>query len=154
MTVRNPFPTVLQRRRPAVEGSDGVPLPDQLSSRLMSFISRLWREDAEQLSATYKKEENFKTTMPSSESMEATFFLNHISTLWTYKLYERLRLCTSLDKYAASQSCGMWEPQMQDHNGSWNPSRRCRESPSWPSDSSLRQRLAKAIHSLNTKSYN
>ena len=58
----------------------------------------------EQLSATYKEEENFKTTgMHSSESMEATFFLNHISTMWTYKLYERLRPHTSLDKHAASQ---------------------------------------------------
>ena len=79
------------------------------------------REDVEQLFDTYKEEENFKTTgMHSRESMEATFFLNHISTMLTYKLYERLRLHKSLDRYAASKLCDiLWDVRVTNAGPQW-----------------------------------
>ena len=79
------------------------------------------REDVEQLFDTYKEEENFKTTgMHSRESMEATFFLNHISTMLTYKLYERLRLHKSLDRYAASKLCDiLWDVRATNAGPQW-----------------------------------
>ena len=79
------------------------------------------REDVEQLFYTYKEEENFKTTgMHSRESMEATFFLNHISTMLTYKLYERLRLHKSLDRYAASKLCDiLWDVRATNAGPQW-----------------------------------
>ena len=79
------------------------------------------REDVEQLFDTYKDEEDFKTTgMHSPESMEATFFLNHISTMLTYKLYERLRLQKALDKYAASKLCDiLWDVRVTNAGTRW-----------------------------------
>ena len=79
------------------------------------------REDVEQLFDTYKEEEDFKTTgMHSPESMEATFFLNHISTMLTYKLYERLRLHKALDKYAASKICDiLWDVRVTNAGTRW-----------------------------------
>lgn len=79
------------------------------------------REDVEQLFDTYKVEEDFKTTgMHSPESMEAAFFLNHISTMLTYKLYERLRNNKALSKYAASKICDiLWDVRTTNAGKQW-----------------------------------
>jgi len=79
------------------------------------------REDVEQLFDIYKDEENFKTTgAHSRESMEATFFLNHISTMLVYKLYERLRVNKSLNKYAASKVCDvLWDVRVTNAGEKW-----------------------------------
>ena len=79
------------------------------------------REDVEQLFDIYKDEEDFKTTgMHSRESMEATFFLNHISTMLVYKLYERLRENKALDKFAASRVCDvLWDVRVTNSGTRW-----------------------------------
>ncbi len=79
------------------------------------------REDVEQLFDIYKTEEDFKTTgMHSKESLEATFFLNHLSTLLVYKIYERLRTNNTLSKYAASKMCDiLWDIRTTNAGGGW-----------------------------------
>ena len=79
------------------------------------------REDVEQLFDIYKDEEDFRTTgMHSRESMEATLFLNHLSTLLVYKLYERLKEQKSLDKYAASKVCDvLWDVRVTNAGAKW-----------------------------------
>lgn len=79
------------------------------------------REDVEQLFDIYKNGEDFKTTgMHSREGMEATFFLNHISTMLVYKLYERLRANKSLDRYAASRVCDvLWDVRVTNAGAKW-----------------------------------
>ena len=79
------------------------------------------REDVGQLFDIYKDEEDFGTTgMHSREGMEATFFLNHLSTLLVHKLYERLKEHRSLDKYAASKVCDvLWDVRVTNAGAKW-----------------------------------
>lgn len=79
------------------------------------------REDVEQLFDIYKNEEDFKSTgMHSAESMEAVFFLNHISTMLVYKLYEKLKMQHTLDKFAASKICDiLWDVRVTNANQKW-----------------------------------
>jgi len=79
------------------------------------------REDVEQLFDIYKDEEDFKTTgMHSKETMEATFFLNHLSTMLLYKLYEKLQEQKSLSQYAASKICDiLWDVRVSNTGTHW-----------------------------------
>lgn len=59
------------------------------------------REDVEQLFDLYKcSEDNETSGMHSAETLEAWLFLNHISTLMCYRIYNLLRKNDSLKKYA------------------------------------------------------
>lgn len=79
------------------------------------------REDVEQLFDIYKDEEDFKTTgMHSKETMEATFFLNHLSTMLLYKLYEKLQEKNMLKQYAASKICDiLWDVRVSSIGKEW-----------------------------------
>lgn len=78
----------------------------------------------------------------SREGRQATFFLNHLSTLPVCKFYERLEEHKSLDKYAASMACAvLWDARVENtgENGRGNLSPRCPGRASMPSGSSRRR---------------
>ena len=61
------------------------------------------RNDVEQLFDIYKSETNFATTgAHSSQTCEATLFLNHLSIMMIYKIYNLLRENNKLKKYSCS----------------------------------------------------
>ena len=61
------------------------------------------RNDVEQLFDIYKSETNFATTgAHSSQTCEATLFLNHLSIMMIYKIYNLLRENHKLKKYSCS----------------------------------------------------
>jgi hypothetical protein len=63
------------------------------------------REEIEQLFDTYKSEERFATTgMHSSETQEACLFLNHLSVMMAYRIYERLKQNGKLKEYAVQKT--------------------------------------------------
>jgi transposase len=63
------------------------------------------REEVEQLFDTYKCEEQFATTgMHSSETQEACLFLNHLSVMIAYRIYERLKKNGALKEYAVQKT--------------------------------------------------
>lgn len=63
------------------------------------------RGEIEQLFDIYKCEEQFATTgMHSSETQEACLFLNHISIMIIYRIYERLKNNGMLKEYAVQKT--------------------------------------------------
>lgn len=61
------------------------------------------RNDVEQLFDIYKCENDFSTTNAhSSETCEATLFLNHLSIMMNYKIYNLLRQNNKLKKYSCT----------------------------------------------------
>ncbi len=63
------------------------------------------RDEIEQLVDTYKSEERFATTgMHSSETQEACLFLNHLSVMMAYRIYERLKQNGKLKEYAVQKT--------------------------------------------------
>lgn len=80
------------------------------------------REEIEQMFDTYKAEEDFNTTgMHSPETLEACLFLNHLSIMVAYKVYERLRDNNALKDYAAIQLLEnyLWDVRMTNTDGKW-----------------------------------
>ena len=79
------------------------------------------RESIEQLFDTYKSDEGFQTTgMHSKETMEATFFINHLSTVLIYRLYEALKTTGMLNKYSASGIGDiLWDVRVSNAGGDW-----------------------------------
>jgi len=63
------------------------------------------REEVERLFDMYKCEERFATTgMHSSETQEACLFINHLSLMVAYRVYERLRKNGRLKDYAVQKT--------------------------------------------------
>jgi transposase len=63
------------------------------------------RDNVEQLFDMYKCEEQFATTgMHSMETQEACLFLNHLSLMTAYRLYERLKKNASLKAFAVQKT--------------------------------------------------
>lgn len=80
------------------------------------------REEVEQLFDTYKAEENFNTTgMHSSETQEACLFLNHLSIMMAYRVYNTLRKNGALKKYAAVKTpeTYLWEVRVTNVGEGW-----------------------------------
>jgi transposase len=63
------------------------------------------RDDVEQLFDMYKCEEQFATTgMHSTETQEACLFLNHLSLMIAYRIYERLKKNAKLKDFAVQKT--------------------------------------------------
>jgi len=63
------------------------------------------RMDIEQIFDTYKCEEKFATTgMHSSETQEACLFLNHLSLMIAYRIYERLKKSGAIKDFAVQKT--------------------------------------------------
>lgn len=80
------------------------------------------REEIEQLFDTYKAEEDFNTTgMHSSETQEACLFLNHLSIMMAYRVYNVLRKNGALKKYAAVKTpeAYLWEVRVTNVGDGW-----------------------------------
>ena len=80
------------------------------------------REDVEQLFDTYKVEEDFGTTaMHGASTLEACLFLNHVSIMMAYRVYERLRDHNALSKYAVVKTLQnlLWDIRTTNANGKW-----------------------------------
>ena len=80
------------------------------------------REEIEQLFDTYKAEENFNTTgMHSSETQEACLFLNHLSIMMAYRVYNILRKNGALKKYAAVKTpeIYLWDVRVTNAGDGW-----------------------------------
>lgn len=74
-------------------------ITDESSTEIYKYYKL--REDVEQLFDLYKcSEDNETSGMQSDETLEAWLFLNHISTLMCYRIYNLLRKNGSLKKYA------------------------------------------------------
>ncbi|MBR1644425.1 MAG: transposase [Bacteroidales bacterium] len=80
------------------------------------------REEVEQLFDTYKAEEDFNTTgMHSSETQEACLFLNHLSIMMAYRVYNVLRKNGALKKYAAVKTpeTYLWDVRVTNAGDGW-----------------------------------
>ncbi len=80
------------------------------------------REEIEQLFDTYKAEEDFNTTgMHSAETQEAAFFLNHLSVMMAYRVYERLRQNGALKDFAAVKTpeTYLWDVRATNAGDGW-----------------------------------
>lgn len=80
------------------------------------------REEVEQLFDTYKIEEDFKTTgMHSPETQEACLFLNHLSVMMAYRVYDALRKNNALKKYAAVKTpeTYLWDVRATNAGDGW-----------------------------------
>ena len=80
------------------------------------------REEVEQLFDTYKSEEDFGTTgMHSSETQEACLFLNHLSVMMAYRVYNVLRKNKALKKYAAVKTpeTYLWDVRVTNVGDGW-----------------------------------
>ncbi len=80
------------------------------------------REEIEQLFDTYKAEEDFNTTgMHSAETREACFFLNHLSMMMAYRVYERLRANGVLKEFPAVKppETYLWDVRVTNAGGGW-----------------------------------
>ena len=80
------------------------------------------REEVEQLFDTYKAEEDFNTTgMHSSETQEACLFLNHLSIMMAYRVYNALRRNGALKKYAAVKTpeIYLWDVRVTNVGDGW-----------------------------------
>lgn len=80
------------------------------------------REEVEQLFDTYKAEEDFNTTgMHSSETQEACLFLNHLSIMMAYRVYNVLRKNGALKRYAAVKTpeTYLWEIRVTNVGEGW-----------------------------------
>ena len=80
------------------------------------------REEVEQLFDTYKAEEDFNTTgMHSSETQEACLFLNHLSIMMAYRVYNVLRRNGALKKYAAVKTpeTYLWDVRATNVGDGW-----------------------------------
>ena len=76
----------------------------------------------EQLFDTYKVEEDFGTTaMHGASTLEACLFLNHVSIMMAYRVYERLRDHDALSKYAVVKTLRnlLWDIRTTNANGKW-----------------------------------
>jgi transposase len=63
------------------------------------------RDDVEQLFDMYKCEEQFATTgMHSTETQEACLFLNHLSLMTAYRIYDRLKRNAKLKEFAVQKT--------------------------------------------------
>ena len=63
------------------------------------------REEVEQLFDMYKCEEQFATTgMHSAETQEACLFINHLSLMTAYRLYDRLKKNGKIKDYAVQKT--------------------------------------------------
>lgn len=63
------------------------------------------RDEVEQLFDMYKCEEQFATTgMHSAETQEACLFLNHLSLMSAYRIYDRLKKNGMLKEYAVQKT--------------------------------------------------
>ena len=80
------------------------------------------REEIEQLFDTYKAEEDFNPTgMHSAETQEAAFFLNHLSVMMAYCVYERLREHGALKDFAAVKTpeTYLWDVRATNPGDGW-----------------------------------
>ena len=80
------------------------------------------REEVEQLFDTYKAEEDFNTTgMHSPETQEACLFLNHLSIMMAYRVYNVLRRNGALKKYAAVKTpeSYLWDVRVTNAGDGW-----------------------------------
>ena len=80
------------------------------------------REEVEQLFDTYKAEEDFNTTgMHSAETQEACLFLNHLSLMMAYRVYNVLRKNGALKKYAAVKTpeTYLWDVRVTNAGDGW-----------------------------------
>lgn len=80
------------------------------------------REEVEQLFDTYKSEEDFGTTgMHSSETQEACLFVNHLSVMMAYRVYNVLRKNKALKKYAAVKTpeTYLWDVRVTNVGDGW-----------------------------------
>ena len=80
------------------------------------------REEVEQLFDTYKAEQDFNTTgMHSSETQEACLFLNHLSIMMAYRVYNVLRKNGALKRYAAVKTpeTYLWDVRVTNVGDGW-----------------------------------
>ena len=80
------------------------------------------REEVEQIFDTYKSEEDFATTgMHSPETQEACLFLNHLSVMMAYRVYNALRKNGALKKYAAVKTpeTYLWDVRVTNVGDGW-----------------------------------
>ncbi len=80
------------------------------------------REEVEQLFDTYKAEEDFNTTgMHSAETQEACLFLNHLSIMMAYRVYNVLRRNGALKRYAAVKTpeTYLWDVRVTNVGDGW-----------------------------------
>lgn len=86
------------------------------------FKTYKMREEIEQLFDTYKCEEHFNTTgMHSPETQESCLFINHLSILMAYRVYERLRERNALKKFAAIKmpELLLWDVRVTNTGNEW-----------------------------------
>lgn len=80
------------------------------------------REEVEQLFDTYKAELDFNTTgMHSAETQEACLFLNHLSIMMAYRVYNVLRKNGALKRYAAVKTpeTYLWDVRVTNVGDGW-----------------------------------
>ncbi len=80
------------------------------------------REEVEQLFDTYKAELDFNTTgMHSAETQEACLFLNHLSIMMAYRVYNVLRKNGALKRYAAVKTpeTYLWDVRVTNAGDGW-----------------------------------
>ena len=80
------------------------------------------RENIEQLFDIYKVEEDFATTgMHSAETQEACFFINHLSIMMAYRVYEKLVENENLKKYSLVKTLEtyLWDIRATHYGNSW-----------------------------------
>ena len=80
------------------------------------------RGEVEQLFDTYKAELDFNTTgMHSAETQEACLFLNHLSIMMAYRVYNVLRKNGALKRYAAAKTpeTYLWDVRVTNVGDGW-----------------------------------
>ena len=80
------------------------------------------REEVEQLFDTYKAELDFNTTgMHGAETQEACLFLNHLSIMMAYRVYNVLRKNGALKRYAAVKTpeTYLWDVRVTNVGDGW-----------------------------------
>ncbi len=122
--IGNETPEQIRKVAAAQLLSGTICLKTSLMDRDAQTVYRTYklREEIEQLFDTYKAEEDFNTTgMHSAETQEAAFFLNHLSVMMAYRVYERLKENKALKDFAAVKTpeTFLWDVRASNAGGGW-----------------------------------
>ena len=122
--IGNETPEQIRKVAAAQLLSGTICLKTSLMGRDAQTVYRTYklREEIEQLFDTYKAEEDFNTTgMHSAETQEAAFFLNHLSVMMAYRVYERLKENKALKDFAAVKTpeTFLWDVRATNAGGGW-----------------------------------